>query len=62
MKKDSSKEPESVLQRLKSGEGEEGLKKRPDIGPRGLDSILVHRPPGMRESYDMVAQQQEMRM
>jgi len=36
-------DPEELIERLKSGEDEAKIKKRPNIGPRGLDSIP--RPP-----------------
>jgi len=36
-------DPEQLVQRLKSGEDHASIKKRPESGPRGLDSVpLVH--------------------
>ena len=34
-------DPEDFIERLKKGESEEGLMKRPDIGERDLDSVLA---------------------
>ncbi|KAI0004061.1 Glyoxalase/Bleomycin resistance protein/Dihydroxybiphenyl dioxygenase [Xylariaceae sp. FL0662B] len=47
-------DPEDLIARLESGEPEADIKKRPDIGPRGLDSIPLLSPPQpvVRDSYE----------
>lgn len=47
-------DPENLMRRVQSGEDEKLLKKRPNIGPRGLDSIPKPPPPDVRDSYDVV--------
>ncbi|KAK6083292.1 glyoxalase/Bleomycin resistance protein/Dioxygenase [Seiridium cupressi] len=34
-------DPEDIIKRLDNGEGEKSIKKRPHIGPRGSDSIVM---------------------
>ncbi|KAI0018574.1 Glyoxalase/Bleomycin resistance protein/Dihydroxybiphenyl dioxygenase [Xylariomycetidae sp. FL0641] len=34
-------DPEELIKRLRSGESEEAIKKRPDIGKRGMDSVPI---------------------
>ena len=34
-------DPEELIERLEAGEDEKEIKKRPEIGPRGLDAIPV---------------------
>lgn len=34
-------DPEDLLRKLESGENEEGLKRRPDIGKRGLEAVKL---------------------
>ncbi|RTE70055.1 hypothetical protein BHE90_015559 [Fusarium euwallaceae] len=47
-------DPEDLIRRLKDGESEALIKKRPNIGPRGLDSIPKPPPRDIRESYDVL--------
>jgi len=47
-------DPEDLIRRLESGESEAELKKRPDIGPRGIDSIPLPPKPDVRDSYELV--------
>lgn len=43
-------DPEDVIKRLQGGEDEQQLKLRPNIGPRGLDSIPIQ-PVALASSY-----------
>ncbi|KAI1077732.1 Glyoxalase/Bleomycin resistance protein/Dihydroxybiphenyl dioxygenase [Whalleya microplaca] len=47
-------DPEDLISRLKSGEDEAEIKKRPNIGPRGLDSVPLLSPPTpiVRDNYE----------
>ncbi|KAF3057197.1 Biphenyl-2,3-diol 1,2-dioxygenase 2 [Daldinia childiae] len=49
-------DPEDLVRRLKSGEPESDIIKRPNIGPRGVEGIpLLHLPlPVVKESYGLV--------
>ncbi|KAI2783833.1 Glyoxalase/Bleomycin resistance protein/Dihydroxybiphenyl dioxygenase [Daldinia loculata] len=49
-------DPEDLIRRLKSGEPESEIKKRPNIGPRGVEEIpIIHLPlPVVKESYGLV--------
>ncbi|KAI0106883.1 Glyoxalase/Bleomycin resistance protein/Dihydroxybiphenyl dioxygenase [Daldinia grandis] len=49
-------DPEDLIRRLKSGEPESEIKRRPNIGSRGFEGIpLVHLPlPDVRENYGLV--------
>ncbi|KAF5026982.1 hypothetical protein F66182_1012 [Fusarium sp. NRRL 66182] len=49
-------EPEDVIRRLKNGESEDSIKKRANIGPRGLDSIPKPPPKDVRDSYDVLVE------
>ncbi|KAI0384209.1 Glyoxalase/Bleomycin resistance protein/Dihydroxybiphenyl dioxygenase [Hypomontagnella monticulosa] len=47
-------DPEDLVRRLKSGESEDEIKKRPSIGPRGFDSLPILNPPApiVKDSYE----------
>lgn len=47
-------DPEDLIRRLEAGEDEKSIKKRPHIGPRGVDGIPVPPKPEIRKSYDLV--------
>ncbi|KAJ3542357.1 hypothetical protein NM208_g4152 [Fusarium decemcellulare] len=47
-------DPEELARRVKNGEDEKELLKRPNIGPRGIDTVPVPPKPEVRESYEPV--------
>lgn len=47
-------DPEDLIRRVESGEDEASLKKRPRIGPRGIEGVPVPPKPDVRNSYDIV--------
>ncbi|KAI1207042.1 Glyoxalase/Bleomycin resistance protein/Dihydroxybiphenyl dioxygenase [Annulohypoxylon truncatum] len=49
-------DPEDLVRRLKSGEPEVDIKKRPNIGPRSIDDVpLLHLPPPVvKDSYEPI--------
>ncbi|KAH6697414.1 Glyoxalase/Bleomycin resistance protein/Dihydroxybiphenyl dioxygenase [Plectosphaerella plurivora] len=47
-------DPEDVIRRLQEGESEASIKKRANIGPRGIESIPAPPPRDIRDSYDVV--------
>ena len=49
-------DPEDLVKRLNSGESEADIKKRPNIGPRGLEGLpLLHLPPPVvKDSYEPI--------
>lgn len=47
-------DPEDLIRRIENGEDEGSLKKRPRIGPRGLEGVPVPPKPDVRRSYDLV--------
>ncbi|KAI1502558.1 Glyoxalase/Bleomycin resistance protein/Dihydroxybiphenyl dioxygenase [Biscogniauxia marginata] len=47
-------DPEDLIRRLKSGEPEAEIKKRPNIGPRGLHDLPPRPAPPNRDSYDLI--------
>ncbi|KAJ3548969.1 hypothetical protein NM208_g564 [Fusarium decemcellulare] len=47
-------DPEDLVRRVERGEDERELKKRPNEGPRGLDSVPEPPKPIVRESYELV--------
>jgi catechol-2,3-dioxygenase len=47
-------DPEDLIRRVESGEDEASLKRRPRIGPRGVEGIPVPPKPDVRKSYDLV--------
>lgn len=48
-------DPDELVRRVESGEDPASIKKRPEVGPRGIDSVPVPPPPVIRESYDLPA-------
>lgn len=49
-------DPEDLVNRLKSGEPEADIKKRANIGPRGIEDVpLLHLPPPVvKDSYEPI--------
>ncbi|KAK7717657.1 hypothetical protein SLS64_003152 [Diaporthe eres] len=47
-------DPEDLIRRIEDGEDEGSLKKRPRIGPRGLEGVPVPPKPDVRRNYDLV--------
>lgn len=47
-------DPEELIKRVQNGEDDKVLKKRPNIGPRGMDALPRPPPPEVRESYEVV--------
>ncbi|CAJ2499688.1 Uu.00g025410.m01.CDS01 [Anthostomella pinea] len=47
-------DPEDMIRRLQSGEPEVELKKRPNIGPRGIETFPVLPKPDVRDSYELM--------
>ncbi|KAF3009184.1 hypothetical protein E8E14_005598 [Neopestalotiopsis sp. 37M] len=47
-------DPEDIIRRLKHGESEASIKKRANIGPRGIESIPAPPPRDVRDSYDIL--------
>ncbi|OTB04773.1 hypothetical protein M426DRAFT_320362 [Hypoxylon sp. CI-4A] len=49
-------DPEDLLRRLENGDPEAEIKKRPDIGPRGIETlpILNPPPPVVKDSYEPI--------
>lgn len=47
-------DPEDLIRRVEEGEDEAILKKRPRIGPRGVEGIPVPPKPDVRKSYDLL--------
>lgn len=47
-------DPEDLIKRIENGEDERSIKKRPHIGPRGVEGIPVPPKPDVRKSYDLV--------
>lgn len=47
-------DPEDLIKRIENGEDERSIKKRPCIGPRGVEGIPVPPKPDVRKSYDLL--------
>ncbi|KAF5013475.1 hypothetical protein FDECE_522 [Fusarium decemcellulare] len=47
-------DPEELARRVENGEDEKELLKRPNIGPRGIDTVPMPPKPEVRESYEPV--------
>ncbi|KAG8161808.1 hypothetical protein KVR01_008795 [Diaporthe batatas] len=47
-------DPEDLIKRVENGEDVASLRKRPSIGPRGVESIPVPPRPDVRKSYDII--------
>lgn len=47
-------DPEELIQKLENGVEENALKKRPNVGPRGVEAIPVPPTPDVRESYEVI--------
>ncbi|KAF4469439.1 glyoxalase bleomycin resistance dioxygenase [Fusarium albosuccineum] len=47
-------DPEELARRAENGEDEKELLKRPNIGPRGIDTVPMPPKPEVRESYEPV--------
>lgn len=47
-------DPEDLIKKLENGEREDALKKRPRVGPRGIEGIPVPPTPDVRESYEVI--------
>ncbi|KAI1401765.1 Glyoxalase/Bleomycin resistance protein/Dihydroxybiphenyl dioxygenase [Hypoxylon fuscum] len=49
-------DPEELVRRLKNGEPEAEIKKRPNIGPRGLENtpLMNPPPPVIKDSYELI--------
>ncbi|KAI1372411.1 Glyoxalase/Bleomycin resistance protein/Dihydroxybiphenyl dioxygenase [Hypoxylon crocopeplum] len=51
-------DPEDLIRRLKSGEPESEIKKRPNIGPRGVEDLPILNPPPppvAKDSYELIS-------
>ncbi|KAL1863013.1 hypothetical protein Daus18300_008169 [Diaporthe australafricana] len=48
-------DPEELIRRMDSGEDEGSLRKRPRIGPRGVEGIPEPPEPKVRENYDIIS-------
>jgi len=44
--------PEELVRRIESGEDEQMILKRANIGPRGVDSVPTPPKPEVRQSYE----------
>ncbi|KAI1392978.1 Glyoxalase/Bleomycin resistance protein/Dihydroxybiphenyl dioxygenase [Hypoxylon trugodes] len=49
-------DPEELIKRLESGEPESEIKKRPEIGPRSIETLPLLNPPPplVKDSYDII--------
>ncbi|POS68844.1 glyoxalase/Bleomycin resistance protein/Dioxygenase [Diaporthe helianthi] len=47
-------DPEDLIRRVESGEDDASLRKRPRIGPRGIEGVPVPPKPDVRKSYDII--------
>ncbi|KAK2605506.1 hypothetical protein N8I77_008339 [Diaporthe amygdali] len=48
-------DPEDLIRRVENGEDEGKLRKRPRIGPRGVEGLPVPPKPDVRKNYDVVS-------